>query len=223
MKTPFAATPTGSPAARLAWLLSFAVAVALLALFGLARSAQAMTAPAGPTGPSLSLASSWEEEEGEEAEEEGEEDDLEEAWAECEELEEGEEQRACEEEVEEAEELEELEECTLSEADATVSANPATDTVRLAVRYETYEPGRVTVHPRVRGGKGIFDFGRTTHRFGRSGVYRETTHLSDAKMAKVLAAKQFTVGLQAPGSPDVCDGLFDQQLRRHGGSSPVWR
>lgn len=222
--------PASTPAtlaspSRLGWILTVALAVALLAMLGIARSAQAMSAPSAPSGPAIGLTPLDDESEGEEAEEEGEEDDLEEAWAECEAMEEGEEQEACEEEVEDQEEQEELEECTLSEAEGTVFANPASDTVRLAVHYETFEPGRVTVHPHLHGSKGSLDFGRTTKHFGNAGVYRETTHLSPAEMDKVLAAKRFTIELDAPGSPEVCDGLFDQDLRvRHaGGASRVWR
>lgn len=222
MRAPLAATPAGTGPHRIAWIVS--LALALIALLGFVRSAQAMPLSPGPAGPTVALAH-WEDEaeEAEEAEdEEIEAGELEEGWAECEELEAGEEEEACEEEVEEAEELEELEECTLSEAEGTVTASAATNTVRVSVRYETYEPGPVTVHPRLRGRKGRLDLGRTTKRFSQAGVYREASHLNDAQMAKVLAAKQFTIGLRAPGSPSICTGLFDQDLRRHG-ARLTWR
>jgi hypothetical protein len=217
-------------ATRLAWLASFFVTVALIALLGFVRSAQATPLlPSGPGAPSALLPFPEieqlddEAEETEEAEEEGEEE-LAEQWAECEELEEGEEQEACEEELEEQEEEEALEECTLSETESTVVANSAENTIHVAVHYRTYEPGTVAVQYRLRGGKGSLKLDRKTGHFSRRGVFRDTRHLAEAQMTKVLAAHQFTVEFHAVGAPDHCDGLFDEELRvKHsGGASRLW-
>jgi hypothetical protein len=219
-----------TPSHRFAWLLSFAVTAALVVLLMVVRTAQA--APVMPGGPSLpsasfSLPNSEEladESEGEEeAEEEGD-DELEEAWAECEELEEGEEQEACETELEEEEEQEALEECTLSETSSTVVANTSNDMLQVTVHYRAYEPGKVGVDYKLKGGKGALKLSRKTSHFSRKGVFHDTRHLSSSQMTKVLAAHQFTVEIEAVDAPGFCEGMFDEDLnaRRHGGSGRVW-
>lgn len=227
--TPSTATHEGRfTSVRLAWFASFTVTIALIALLGLARAAQA--APllsGGPAAPSMALdlpeVEELDDEGEEEAEEEGD-DELEEAWAECEELEEGEEQEACEEELEELEEQEALEECTLSETKSTATLNATTDTLQVSVRYRTYEPGKVAVDYRLKGGKGSLKLGRKTSHFARKGVFHDTRHLSQGEMTKVLAAHQFTVEMEAVGAPDHCEGLFDERLnvRHSGGKGRVW-
>lgn len=225
-----AAAETRTPSHRFAWLLSFAVTAALLALLMVVRTAQAAPVlPSGPSAPGAALALPDSEElsdeaEGEEeAEEEGD-DELEEAWAECEELEEGEEQEACEAEVEEQEEQEALEECTLSETHSTVVVNTSSDTLQVTVHYRSYEPGKVGVDYKLKGGKGALELSRKTSHFSRKGVFHDIRHLSQSQMTRVLAAHQFTVELEAVGAPNFCEGLFDEDLNahHHGGSDRVW-
>lgn len=211
--------------ARFAWLASCAVAIALVVLLGAVRSAQAAPLPpAGPSGPGPSLLLPEAGELASEEVEETAEGEVEEEWAECEELEEGGEREACEEEVEEQEELEEIEECTVSEADSTVSADAADDTLRVVVHYRTYAPGRVAVDYQVRGGRGSLTLDPRTSLFGRRGVFHDTRHLSQAQMEKVLAAHQFTVELEPVGAPDQCQGRFDERLsaKRDGRAERIW-
>lgn len=115
-------------------------------------------------------------------------------------------------EAEKEEGEEEIEECTLSSAEASVSANLESDTVRLVVRYRTFSPAAVAIECRLHGGGGSLSLGRSTRRFSRSGVFRETERLSASRMAKVMAAREFTVELRAVNSPGFCRDLFDQRL-----------
>jgi hypothetical protein len=204
-------------ATRIAWWVSFLVTLALVFALGLAKSAQALTLPAG-AGPVVAVVLPDAEEETEEGDEAG----SEEGW-EFEECELGE-----DEEVETCEEGEGEEgtppECLLSSAEATVSASPAHDTVRLAVRYTARTSAAVKIDFELRGRRGALSLGADQKRFSRAGVFRQTERLSEAQMAKVVAAKSFTVELQAVNTPRYCHRYFDRSLtvRRSNGGALTW-
>jgi hypothetical protein len=199
---------------RFALGAAFTATVALIVLLALVRSAGAQTlAGGGPAAPTPIHPVEIEEED-EEAGEEGEEAD------DCEADDEAAEE-ACEarEEAEE-EELEEeelAEECRLEGAEATVAAVPGRNEVLLTVQYRTFAPSAVSVDLGLRGGKGRLDLGVEKAHFGRQGTLHATKTLSDAEMTRALAAKEFTVGVQAVNAPGFCRALFERHLTaRHG-------
>jgi hypothetical protein len=192
---------------RTAWSLAFLATLALIVGLGLARSAGAATTPfAAPLAAEI------------EAEDDFEEDELEEE----------EDEEACEvsadEDAEEAAETEEIcaeeeevdgdvpAECLLSSAVATVAADPAHGRVRLTVRYTAVSPAAVSVDTFLRGDKGPLSLGDDHPRFARSGVFHDTERLSERQMAKVTAARSFTVQLKAAGAPKRCGRYFERRL-----------
>lgn len=200
----------GARAVRLAWLVSFVATLLLVAILAMAKSAQA-AAPSDPFAPGAFAASLADEEEcGDgECEEEGFEDE------ECEEDEAG---------CEEGEGVEAPAECLLSRAEATVFASTGRDQVRLVVRYETEAPTPVTVEYGLHGSRGSLYLGAEKKPAASGGVVRQTKDLSEAQMAKVVAAKDFTVRLRVPAAPHFCQRYFDRHLtvRRAGPSGLTW-
>lgn len=209
-------------AARTAWWI--AIVATLTLTFGLAaaHSARAATlvAPGGFATASVTLPAAEPEEAPDEAgdgEAELEELELEE----CEVVEdEGEEEEICEEE----ETAGIPAECLLASSTATVSASPASDRVRLAIRYTASTPAAVEVEYFLRGRKGPLSFDDRRGRFGRFGVFHASAELSEAQMEKVLAAKSFRVQLHPLNAPRSCDRYFDRSLslRRASGKALTW-
>ena len=197
-----AASADQTPATRLAWWSAFFATVALIAILSMARSAQALTLPV--VGPLPNPAAAAPDPEAEAESDEGEEEEFE--------------SEECEEEEEEGEECEEEDgseapsECLLSSASAKVSASTASDKLRLVVRYTTFSPASVAVYYFLRGSKGPLSLGGDRKHFARSGVFRQTETLSESQMAKVLAAKDFTVQLRPSKAPRYCHSLFDRHL-----------
>ena len=193
-------------AARIAWWASFLATLTLIAILGLARSAQALTLPpAGEILPGSNAAApaAPEEEEAEEEAEASEEGEFE--VEECE-SDDAAEQAECEEEAA----GEAPRECLLSSATATVSAGH--DRVRLRLRYTAASPVAVAVDYGLHGAKGSLFLGSEKKRVKTSGVLRLNKQLGEAQMAKVLAARSFTVRLRVPGTPGYCRSFFDRQL-----------
>lgn len=208
----------GSPISiKLAWWAGFVATLVLVFALAQAKSAHAVTVPA-PLGNLVTILD-------EEAEDEAEAGaDEEEGWeyGECEVFGEGEEE---EEFCEEAEPEEGTpSECLLNSAEATVSVVPARDTLRLAVRYTARAPATVAVEYYLRGGKGQLRLGEDRKRFERQGTFRSTERLSDSQMAKVAAARNFTVELGAVNTPRYCHRYFDQKLtvKRTSGGGLTW-
>lgn len=192
---------------------AFFVTLTLIAILALIGSAQASTP--FPESP-LRLAAAEAEDEGR-AEEEGdaEEEADETEWCMEEEgaegwTEEGEEEglEGCEEEAGASA----SEECMLASASAKVSAATEPGKVRLVLRYTTHSPTVMIVRYSLRGAKGSLNLGKDRQRFDRSGVFRDTEVLPDRQMAKVTAAREFTVELRAVNSPSYCRELFEQHL-----------
>lgn len=208
----------GSPVAiKLAWWAGFLATLVLVFALAQAKSAHALALPA----PANSVLAAFDEE----VEDEEAEDEDEAAWEyeeECEVFGEGEE----EEEICEEGEGEDgtPPECLLSSAEATVSAVPARDTLRLAIRYTARSPTAVKVEYWLRGGKGPLRLGEDRKRFNRQGTFRSSERLSDPEMAKVVAARNFTVELQAVNTPGYCHRYFDQKLtlKRTSGGGLTW-
>jgi hypothetical protein len=212
-RRPTAADSQEAPAVRFAWWMSFFATIALVAILGLARSAQAATSPA-PAFPAPTLAAAFEEDEDEA---EASEDDEGFEFEECVDFEE------CDESEEEGG-PEAPEECLLSNAEASVSAVANRDQVRLQVRYRTSSPTLVAVDYGLHGNKGSLYLGGEKQRLGRTGVLRLSDDLTEAQMAKVMAAKGFTVRIRVPAAPRFCQTLFDRQLddRQNTPTGPSW-
>jgi hypothetical protein len=195
---------------RIAWLVCFVIPMLILALLAVAKPAAALTARApGATqllAPTLAAAT--------------------EADAETSEEGSGEEADGSDEESEDEEEGEEEEfapeECLLESASSRVVALPAQGKVHLTLRYSMLSPAGVAVDYRLAGKRGSLDLGTTRRRFGSQGVLQLTTHLSEAKMAKVLAARSFTVELDIPAAPHYCWRYYGMYLPdKHGGRSQL--
>jgi len=171
-----------------------------IALLCLVASAQALALPGDPAVPALLAAPAGEEEESEAAASDEEEIEAEE----CEEEEEGE----CDEE----EGVEAPAECLLSTAEPTIFASGNRDRVRLQIRYTTTSPTPVAIDYGLHGTRGSLFLGGERKRFGRKGVLRLNHSLSEAQMAKVMAARDFTVRLRVPAAPRWCQSYFDRHL-----------
>lgn len=149
-----------------------------------------------------------------------------------EEFEELEDEEGEEEEFEDEEEEEELgagalllpPECLLHTAEAHVDASTAHDVVRLTIRYTSYTPTNVSIDYWLKGGKGSLQLGETKRHFGRQGVFREETRLSERAMEKVLAARAFIVQLSIPAAPSYCQKQATQRLtaKRAAGGHATW-
>ncbi|HWC09145.1 MAG TPA: hypothetical protein VG458_08835 [Solirubrobacterales bacterium] len=218
-RRPTTSDEQGSPIAiKLAWWAGFLATLVLVFALAQAKSAHAVALPP----PVDSLVGALEEEAEDEREEEAE---AEEGWEyeeECEVVGEGEQEEEVCEEVEGEDGT--PPECLLNSADATVSAVPARDTLRLSVRYTSRSPAAVKVEYWLRGGKGPLRLGEDRKRFNRQGTFRSSERLSDPQMAKVVAARNFTVELQAVNTPRYCHRYFDQKrtMKRASGGGLTW-
>ncbi len=206
------------------------VLLALAALLGAGSAAALRPPPAtgAPLAASAAGAVDFDEAEEEgEAEAEAAEDDGQSVAEDCESDDQATEE-ACEERVEAKEEAEveaeEAEECRLEGAEATVTTVPARDQVRLTVRYRTFEPSAVAIALELHGGKGALDLGTDTVHFGDSGTVHATETLTDAQMTRALAAREFTVAIQAVNTPRYCGEEFERHLtaRKEAGGGLQW-
>jgi hypothetical protein len=186
-------------AIRFAWWTAFFATLTLIAILGIAKSAQALSVPfAGPPGIVAAPAPPPDEES----------EDGAESSDESFELEECEEDDECEEDTG----LDAPPECLLSNAKATVFATANKDQVRLQVRYTTTSPTAVAIAYGLHGAKGSLYLGGEKKQFARQGVLRLSKSLTEDQMAKVMAAKGFTVRLRVPEAPGYCKAFFDRQL-----------
>lgn len=205
----------------------------ILVLIGALATSQAASAtatvPAAPTQPSLHhLNFAADDEDGEEFEFEADEEEFEFCEGAGEEFEfEGEEEEFEEEEFEFEEECGEEEAgkkgknatfvtapvaCQVRRAESTITALPATDQVRLTIRYLTYAPTRVTVGLKLKDHKGSVGIEHTSKHMGAHGVLQITTRLGSAVMERALKATEFDVGLRVPETPGYCADALEQQL-----------
>ncbi len=185
--------------------LSLSLLLVLIGLFALAAPAQALTLPVIPVGTSEAPEADEGETDAEADSSEAEDDEVEECDVE-------------EEECEEAE-LEEAEECILEDATARVAANPGNNTVRLTIHYKAFTPASVAIKAKLRGSKGQLNLGSSQARFRRAGAFHGSFALSEKRMEKALAAREFAIDLQAVNTPDYCR----LHLTAHrGGGKRLW-
>ena len=116
------------------------------------------------------------------------------------------------------------EECLLRTARARVFAFAAHDRVRLVVRYTSFAPADVIVGYRLSGGRGSLSLGEARDRFSKKGLLRVTAKLTEAQMAKVRAARRFTVDLNIPAAPSFCRRYETRHLtiKRTVHSQVIW-
>lgn len=193
---------------RLAWLLSFAITLVVIATLLLAKSAQAAGIGAGEALVSPLASVALVDEDWEEEDEEG---DLEEE-------EEG------EEELEEEESDEPQADCGLRSARAAVVADESQSKVRTQISYTSFAPVRVAIDFRLHGGKGSLTIGRERKRLSYAGVVHGSERLGRAQLVKVLAARDFTVTVRVLDAPRYCKPYFDRHLksRRLSGDRITW-
>jgi hypothetical protein len=189
-------------AIRFAFGIALIATLTVAAILGLAGSAQALALPGAKALDATAAAPFGDE--GEDAEAgAGEDEDFE--------SEDCEDEADCEEEAEDGN-SEAPEECLLTGARASVVALASQDRVRFQLRYATSSPTAVAVEYGLHGSKGSLFLGAEKKRFGRHGTLRLSEDLSETEMAKVLAARNFTVKLRVPAAPRYCQSFFDRQL-----------
>lgn len=103
--------------------------------------------------------------------------------------------------------------CQVRQAESTITTLPASDQVRLTVRYQTYSPTPVTVGLKLKDAKGAVAIEHATKHLSAKGVLRITTNLGSAVMDRAEAASEFDVSLRAPETPRYCAGALEQRLR----------
>jgi hypothetical protein len=225
------ATVASSRTKRVAWLVSFVVPMVLLALLLALKPAAAATGPGNqPPGSATVLEVAEPEEEGEEALEECGETEPEEEVVEETEVEAEEEPEAIEESAETCEPGDKKDggtppaQCLLRTARARLFAYSSHDRVRLVIRYTTFAPASVTVEYSFDGPPGSQRLGAATRRFETGGQFRVSEKLSRAEMAKVLAAKSFTVTMNIAAAPRYCQRFYTRHLtvRRTVHGQTIW-
>lgn len=199
-RKPSTAASDDAAAVRFAWWAAFFATLTLIVALSLAKSTQALTVPAAGSPGTVAIPAPDEEseDEAEASEDEGYEAE------ECA----GEEEEDCEDESD----TEAPPECLLSNARATVFASANKDKVRLQVRYATSAPTTVAVDYGLHGSKGSLYLGGERKHFAKRGVLRLSKSLTEAQMAKVMAARGFTVRLRVAAAPGYCQAFFDRQL-----------
>jgi hypothetical protein len=196
-----------SARAWFAGTITFVVTLTLIAIIAPAKSAQASPPPVAlaltgpsPALPGMPFVTVFDEEAEEEAGEEGEEGEEGEAEEEAE----GESARAG---------AEPPYECVLRTARATIVAMEAQSKLRLQLSYTSFEPAPAILDYQLRGGKGSLALAGGHRHLAESGVLRETKTLSDYQLAKVMAAKTFTIRIRVPGAPGYCSRYSSRQLK----------
>ncbi|MGH2940536.1 MAG: hypothetical protein ACRDPE_20710 [Solirubrobacterales bacterium] len=102
--------------------------------------------------------------------------------------------------------------CQVRQAESTITTLPASDQVRLTVRYQTYSPTSVTVGLKLKDHKGAVAIEHATKHMGGKGVLHLTTKLGSAVMDRAAAASEFDVSLRAPETPGYCADALEQRL-----------
>ncbi|HYG97345.1 MAG TPA: hypothetical protein VD741_09600 [Solirubrobacterales bacterium] len=194
--------------------LPLSLLIALLALFAFAAPASALSLPSIPAGASEAPAADEVEADDEADASEAESGEEEGCWAVAEE-----DFEACLDAEEEREAAEE-EECLLEDATARVAANRANNTVRLTIHYEALAPAAVSIKAKLRGSKGQLRLGASHARFRLAGVFHDSFGLSEKRMEKALAAREFAIDLHALNTPGHC--RLHLTAHRGGASKRLW-
>jgi hypothetical protein len=218
--------------AGLVYWIGLIATAALILLIGPVGPAQAHTATAPAhfgapfSEPHVAIEEQEEQEEREELET-AESQSIQE-WFACEELEDEAARESCENKLEAREEHEgqertqEIQEkCGVSEVDAHAVVKPASGVIHVLVRYSVFSPAAIKVAYKVRGRKGGTRLGHANASFSGSGSFHDTLRPGKKRLARVLAARTFSVQLQAADAPGWCADEFSEELSSHRGGL-VW-
>jgi hypothetical protein len=194
--------------ARIAWVFSFAIPLALLVLLCVALPAHALGViesppPPGPTEPAPEA-----EEAEAEAEDAGEECVGEEAGEEFEEgeISEGDQEAACEGPGRAGGVLPQA--CLLRTFRPRAVALTSRNEVQLTIDYTAYEPTAATVDFGIRG----LRLGTAKRRLGTEGVLHLDRHLSASQTARVEATRRITIQIRIAAAPSRCAHYFSSDL-----------
>jgi hypothetical protein len=180
--------------------LALLLTLMLLSALAPAAVAQALSLPVVPAELAAAANEAGDEDEaGEEGELEAETEDEDGCT-----IEDEEDAQLCAEIAAEERESEEVEECLIEDATAKLVPHPGSDTVALAIHYESLAPAAVRVEAQLRGSKGRLRLGADRAHLRRAGVYRKSFVLSDKEMDRALGAREFEVELQAVNTPRYC-------------------
>lgn len=199
--------------ARIAWLISFAVTLAVIAVLLLVKSAQADAGVSSswvvvPAVSTIAL--------GDEEDEEGEEE-AGEVGVEPEEEDEGEEDES----ESDRPGGEPPPECGLRSARAAVVADESQARLRTQLSYTSFEPVDVAIELRLNG-RGSLTLWRDHKRLRESGVVRASERLGKGQLAKVLGARNITLTIKVLDAPRSCSRYFDRHLKtRHAAGDQV--
>jgi hypothetical protein len=103
-------------------------------------------------------------------------------------------------------------ECLLRSASARAVVPANEDTLRLTIRYTTFEPTEATIDYRMRGGRGSLHLPQARQRLGEQGTVRVTEPLSEAQAERARAAHDFAIQFRIADAPRECQALFTRYL-----------
>lgn len=115
-------------------------------------------------------------------------------------------------------------ECLLRTARARVFTDAERESIRLVVHYTSFSPAEGLVEYRLNGSKGALGLGESREHLETHGALRLSEKLGRLQMAKVRAAKRFTVDLEIPAAPGFCRRYDTRQLtvKRSVRGQSVW-
>ncbi len=102
--------------------------------------------------------------------------------------------------------------CQVRQAESTITTLPASNQVRLTVRYQAWSPTPVTVGVKLKDAKGAVTIDHASKHLSGKGVLHLTTKLGTAVMDRAAAASEFDVSLRAPETPGYCAAALEQRL-----------
>ncbi|HEY1355008.1 MAG TPA: hypothetical protein VGF09_01715 [Solirubrobacterales bacterium] len=186
---------------RVAWLVSIAAPVVLIALLGLVKAASSPAAEFPP--PEAAAESAL----GEECIE------WEEGVVECEPAEAPAEPGPYPPEA-----------CLLRSAQARVVSSASRNRLRIVVRYSAVVPTRAYLDFEMRSGGASLGLGVVKRHLGRSGVLRLRESLGAAQMERARQATDFLLTVDIPSTPSYCDRYSTRRLslRRTLHGRPAW-
>lgn len=115
-------------------------------------------------------------------------------------------------------------ECLEYTVAARVVSSLSRQTVRLELSYDSGEPGEASLSYALKGGKGSLRLGTAKWHLSPWGHLERTARLGDRELAKLAAARSFTVRVNLPGTPSFCEIYGTRHLtsRRRAGEQTIW-
>lgn len=115
-------------------------------------------------------------------------------------------------------------ECLEYTVAARVVSSLSRQTVRLELRYDSGESGEASLSYMLKGNKGSLKLGTAKWHLSPWGHLERTAHISDRELAKLAAARSFTVRVDLPGTPSFCEIYSTRHLtsRHRTGEQTIW-